>query len=428
MKVVVNELERCKRGLEVEVPPDTVSDEMERAFREYATRAKVPGFRKGKTPMAVVRKRFGGEVREEVVGRMVREFAYKALEERKLEPVQAPVLDEVKYESGQPLTFKATFEVRPVVKVSEYKAIPVKVTPRKVTAEMVENSVKGLAERAAKLEAISGRPVQKGDYAIGTLACRFVKGRGKELKGEPLFLEAGAEKNHPDFNAAVLGLNAGDSRSFETSYPDDYNAAALRGCTVSYTIELKEIKEKVVPPLDDDLAKELGSLQSMEELRGKVREELERHAQEAERSEARNKILAELVRRHPMDVPESMIDQQIDGRLESIAREMMARGVDPTKSDVNWAEERDKLRPASTDAVRATLILDAVASAETITATEEDLNSWLRNEAGKHNMSVGSLKEKLAENARLSGVRKQIVREKSLDFLLRDAIITHEVT
>jgi trigger factor len=191
---------------------------------------------------------------------------------------------------------------------------------------------------------------------------------------------------------------------------------------------LKEIKEKVVPPLNDDLAKELGSFQSMEELRGKVREEMERHAQEAERSEARNKILAELVRRHPMDVPESMIDLQIDGRLESIAREMVARGVDPTKADVNWAEERDKLRPASTDAVRATLILDAIASAETITASEEDLNSWLRHEAEKHKMSVGSLKEKLAENARLSGVRKQIVREKSLDFLLSGAIITHEVT
>jgi len=359
---------------------------------------------------------------------MVREYAFKALEEKKLDPIQPPVLENVSYETGQPLTFKATFEVRPQIKLENYRGVAVKVAPRKVSDEMVESSVKGLAERAAKLEAVSGRPVQKGDYAIGTLSCRFLKGKGKELKNEQLFLEAGAENNHPDFNAAILGLSAGESRSFETTYPDDYNAEALRGCTVAYTVNVKEIKMKVVPPIDDELAKEIGNFQSLDELRAKVREELERRAAEAEQSEAKNKILAELVKRHPMEVPESMIEAQMDSRLESIAREMASRGVDPTKADVNWKEERDKMRPASTDSVRAMLILEAIAAEEGIEVKEDDLNAWLREEAKRHNMTVADVKQKLSENTGLSGVRKQIVREKSLDFLLRDAIITHEVT
>jgi trigger factor len=428
MKVVVNELAQCKRGLEVEVPTETVAEEMERLFREYSHRAKVPGFRKGKIPMDIVRRRFAGEVREEVVGKMVREYAFKALEERKLEPIQQPVLEKVSYEAGQPLTFKATFEVRPQIKLADYRGIAVKVVPQQVSDEMIESSVRGLAERAAKLEAVSGRPVQKGDYAIGSLSCKFTRGRGKDLQDDQLFLEAGAEDNHPDFNAAILGLNAGESRSFETKYPDDYNAAVLRGCTVAYTVTVKEIKKKVVPPLDDDLAKELGNFQALDELRAKVRDELERRAAEAEQTEAKNKILAELVNRHSMEIPESLIEAQMDGRLQRIASEMASRGVDPTKAEVNWKEEREKMRPASIDSVRAMLILEAIAAAEGIELKEDDLNAWLREEARRHNTTVADVKGKLTENAGLSGVKKQIVREKSLDFLLRDAIITHEVT
>jgi trigger factor len=428
MKVVVNELAQCKRGLEVEVPTEAVAQEMERVYREYSHRAKVPGFRKGKIPMDIVRRRFAGEVREEVVGNMVREYAFKALEEHKLEPIQPPVLEKVSYESGQPLTFKATFEVRPQIRLESYRGVAVKVARQQVSDEMVSLSIKSLAERAAKLEAVSGRPAQKGDYAVGTLSCRFVKGSGKDLQDEQLFLEAGAEDNHPDFNAAILGLNAGDSRTFETTYPDDYNAEALRGCTVAYTVNVKEIKKKVVPPIDDDLAKELGNFQSLEELRSKVREQLERRASEAEQSEAKNRILAELVKRHPVEVPESLVEAQMDGRLQSIAREMASRGIDPTKADVNWKEEREKLRPASVDSVRAVLILEAIAAAEGIDVQEDDLNAWLREEAKRHDTTVADVKRKLSENTGLSGVRKHIVREKSLDFLLRDAIITHEVT
>src|SRR6266571_7960347 len=311
MKVVVNELNSCKRGLEVEVPGERVSEEMERTFREYSRRARIPGFRQGKIPIEVVRRRFGKEVQDEVVEKMVREYALRALEEKKLHPVHDPVLEGVNYQSGKPLTFKATFEVRPAVSVSGYHKIPVTVGRREVTEEMIEASLRGLAERAAKLEAVSGRPVQKGDYVVGTLSCRYLKGRGKNLVNEPLLLEAGSENNHPDFNAAVLGLEAGRSASFETTYPEDWSAEALRGCTVAYTIEVKEIKTKVLPPVNDDLAKEVGNFQSLDELREKVTGELRRRAKEAETSDAKDRILAHLVEQHSFDVPEALVESQI---------------------------------------------------------------------------------------------------------------------
>ncbi len=426
VKVTVSELEPCKRGLEVEIPGERVSEEIERAFRDYSRRVRLDGFRQGRIPMEVVRRRFGKEVQDEVVGKMVREYAARALEEKKLHPVHDPVLDVVTYHSGKPLTFKATFEVRPVVSASGYHKIPVAIARREVTDEMIEASLLGLAERAAKLETLTGRPVQKGDYVVGTLSCRFIKGRGKNLLNEPLLLEAGSEKNHPDFNAAVLGAEAGQSRSFETDYPDDWSAEALRGCTVAYTIEIKEIKKKVVPPLDDELAREIGTFQSLQELREKVSGELHRRAKEAEAGEAKDKILAHLVEKHPFEVPNTLVESQIDGRLEGVVREMMARGIEPTKAPVNWQEERTKMRPAAVQGVRAGLVLEAIAAQEGIEATEEEVNAWFREEARRQNTSVTSLKDELTENGRLTGLRRQIVREKVLDFLLDDATITHE--
>jgi trigger factor len=427
MKVVVNELEKCKRGLEVEVPPERVAQELERTYQEYSRHARVPGFRKGRIPIDVVRRRFGKDVRDEVLGRIVREETLRILEEKKLDPVEPPILEDVKFEDGQPLFFKAVFEIRPEVELSGYHKLAVSVPQHEVTDTMVESYLKGLAERAARLEAVTGRPVQKGDYIVGTLSCRFRKGKGKNLKDEPLLLEAGSEENHADFNAAVLGMDAGETKTFEVEYPDDYNAVTLRGCTVDYTLVLKEIKIKILPPIDDELAKELGTFSSLAELRDKVREEIVRRAESEERAEARRRLLADLVQRHPIEVPESMVEAQLDGRIESMAREMIARGIDPTKAEVNWGEERERARAAATDGVRAMLILDAIAAREGIAATEDEVNAWLREEARRHGENVAALKEKLSQNARLTGVRRQIVREKSLDLVLHDATITREV-
>jgi trigger factor len=426
MKVVIREMEHCKRGLEVEIPKERVALEMNRAFEDYSRHARVPGFRKGHIPMEVVRTRFGKEVREEVVGRLVREEALRILEEKKIEPVEPPVLEEVKHEDGGALSFRATFEVRPTLAVADYRGIAVTVPRHEVTEEMVASYLQGMAERAAKLETVTGRPVQKGDYVVGLLSCVFRRGKGKNLKNENLFLEAGSEENHPDFNAAILGMQAGETRSFEVDYPADYNAVSLRGALVDYTLVLKEIKRKVVPPIDDDLAKEFGTFSSLEELRTRVREEVARRAAETERAEARQRILMDLVRRHQVEVPDAMIEAQLDGRLEGLAREMIARGIDPTKAGVDWAEERTRARPAAVDAVRAMLILDAIAANERLEATDEDVNEWLKEEARRQKSNVAAVKEKLVQSSRLTGVRRQLVREKSLDYLLQGANITRE--
>lgn len=426
MKVVVNEMEGCRRGLEVEIPGEQVSEEFEKSIKEYSRHARIPGFRQGKIPLEVVRQRFGKDLRDEVVGRMVREYSVRALEEKKLQPVDAPVLNEVHYEAGRPLTFKATFEVRPVVTVADYRSIPVTVTRRQVSGEMVEASLADLAERAARLEEVTGRPVQKGDFVVGTLSCRFLKGKGKNLADEPLFLEAGAENNHPDFNAAILGAQAGDERAFETTYPDEERAGALRGCSVSYSLKIKEIKKKVLPNIDDNLAKELGDFQSLAELEERVRGDLEKRAKESEEAEAKDKILSYLVERHPIEVPVAMVEAEVDRRLESIAREMIAAGKDPAKAPVDWREEREKLVPGAMRTVRAMLILEAIAAQEGIQATDEDVNDWLKEEARRRQSTVGDLKDRLAQSERLSGLRWQIVREKSLDFAFNGANITHE--
>jgi trigger factor len=258
------------------------------------------------------------------------------------------------------------------------------------------------------------------------MSCRFLKGQGKDLENESLFLEAGAENNHPDFNAAILGLSPGETRSFETAYPDDYASEALRGRTVAYTVNLREIKRKVVPPVSDDLARELGQFADLAELRAKVRESLDRRAAETERLEAKDILLGELVGQHNFEVPPSLVEAHIDGRLEGAVRDMVERGLDPLKAKIDWKEEREKMRDGAVRSVRAMIILEAIAAQERIEAGDEDVNTWLRDEARRHNTSVSALKEQLSQNGRLEPIRRQIVREKSLDFVLNGATITRE--
>jgi trigger factor len=426
MKVTINELNSCKRGMEVEVPPEVVSSEMTKAFETYQRSARIPGFRRGKIPLSVVKQRFGKQVEGEVLSRLIEEFAHRALEEKRIEPIHHPVLDEYDYRQGEPFVFRTTFEVRPALKVEGYRALEVKRSEAEVPEGRVEAALASLRERAAKFSTREGRRAEPGDVVVGSLSGRFLEGKGKNFQDEPITMTAGAEENHPDFNAALAGIGAGEARTFQVRYPDEYPSGNLAGRLVEYVLASREVKVKELPELDDELAKEIGDFRTLEDLRGHVRQELLRRERAAADGEAKDKILTALVEKNEFEVPDSLVEAQLDRQMEDAVRALLLQGVDPNRAGVNWKEEREKGRPTAIRRVKAMLILDAIAAQEAIAATTEEVNERLAEDARRQNVTVPALKERLLRKGHLDGLERQFTREKALDFLLDHATIIRE--
>ena len=426
MKVTVSELSSVKRRMEVEIPPEVVDSEMEKAYDTYRRGARIPGFRKGKIPLAVVKQRFGKQVEGEVLSNLIEEYAHRALEEKNLEPIHQPVLDEYDYRQGEPLIVRTTFEVRPVVEIGDYRGIPVMRREVSVTDEMVEQNLAALRERAAKYSTRADRKAEDGDVVVGILSGRFLEGKGKDFSGEAITMRVGSEDNHPEFNTALAGVGAEETRTFQVRYPEDYPSGVLAGRVVEYSLLAREVKVREVPPLDDDLAKEIGEFQTLAELREHIRQELGRRGNAAADAEAKDKILTTLVEKHEFEVPESLVEGQLDRQVEDAVRDLLVKGIDPQHAEVNWKEEREKGRPMAVKRVRAMLILETIAAREALTASADDVNERLRHEAKRQQISVADLKQQLARKGHLEGLERQLQREKALDFLLDHATISRE--
>jgi trigger factor len=426
MKVTISELNSVKRGMEVEIPPEVVATELEKAYENYRRSVRIPGFRKGRIPLAIVKQRYAKQVEGEVLSGLIEEYAHRALDENRIHPIHRPVLDEYDYRQGESLVFRTTFEVRPALEIRDYRGIPVTRREPKITEEMVEENLEALRQRAAKYATQPDHAAQDGDVVVGTLSGRFIEGKGKDFSGEAISMRVGSEENHPDFNAALGGVGAGETRTFQVRYPEDYPSGVLAGRLVEYTLNAREIKVREIPPMDDDLAKEVGEFQSLADLREHLRRELERRGKAASDGEAKDRILTQLVEKHEFEVPEALVEAQLDRQVEDAVRDLLMKGIDPQHAEVNWKEEREKGRPMAVKRVRAMLILEAIASQESLTVTADDLNERLRHEAGRQNVSVADLKEQLARKGQLEGLERQLQREKALDFLLDHATISRE--
>ena len=239
-------------------------------------------------------------------------------------------------------------------------------------------------------------------------------------------MRVGSEDNHPEFNTALAGVGTEETRTFQVRYPEDYPSGVLAGRLVEYSLLAREVKVREVPPLDDDLAKEIGEFQTLVDLRAHIRQELGRRGNAAADAEAKDKILTTLVEKHEFEVPESLVEGQLDRQVEDAVRDLLVKGIDPQHAEVNWKQEREKGRPMAVKRVRAMLILETIAAREALTASADDVNERLRHEAKRQQISVADLKQQLARKGHLEGLERQLQREKALDFLLDHATISRE--
>ena len=426
MKSEIVDVNETRRDLTVEVPSTVVDEAIGRAAARIGRAAKIPGFRPGKVPATVVRQRFKGEIMQDVAEVLVSKAVGEALVERGVEPIETPDIQDLVLEEGKPLTFKASFDVVPTFDPGDLATIEATEPAATIADDVVNQSLERLRERAARFEAVESGAVEEGHTVVISLERQGTDKDGKkgELeKHDQVSIELGAPSNPPGFDAEMLGLTPGTIKSFTITYPADYAMAELAGATVDYTVTLKEIKKRVVPPLDDDLAKDLGEFDSLDALRTRVREDLEHEAMHAAERQLRQDLLKQLASRVPFAVPVSLVEREIDRRLEDFARRLMDQRIDPRQANIDWNAFREGQRTPATEAVGSAIALDEIAKRENVTVTDEDLDGELQRYAEQTGHTVPSIKARLQKDGELGRLAAGLRREKAVKHLMSKANI-----
>jgi trigger factor len=423
MKTEFVDVNETRKNVRVEIPSDVVDAEIERVARGYSRTARVPGFRPGKTPPRVIKQRFKDQILHDVAHDLIPRAVGDALRERGVEPVDTPDVRDVTIEAGQPLTFTASFDTVPAFEPGEYSTIALRRTSSRIEDEAVADALERLRARAARFEPVEGRGIEPGDTALVDLERREDPPGAPDLhKG--VSVELGSAANPPGFDAELVGLEPGAVKTFTIHFPADYAAAELAGADVTYTVTVHGVKKRVLPALDDEFAKDLGEFESLEALRARVREDLEHEARHAAERELRADLMKQLAARVPFEVPASLVEREMDRRIEDFARRLIEQKVDPRQAGIDWNAFRDSQREAAREAVAGAVVLDEVARREGLAVSDEEAAREVGRFAERTGRAPAAVRAQLEKEGGLSRVYAGLRREKSIDFLLARATIS----
>jgi trigger factor len=410
----------CRKELDLEIPAEEVSKATEKVAKEFARVARVPGFRPGKAPISLIKRRFADDIKGEVLQTLVPEHVEKAVAEQKLTPVSQPQVDKLDFQEGQPLKFRASFEVLPEFSLGNYQNLEIEMPEMKITDESVTNTLAEMQQRAATFAPVEGRPVQNDDFVqvklLGT-----PDGGGEPLQADSVLCHVGAEETMEPFNENLRGANVGDHKNFDVEYPADYPDPKLAGKKFHYAVDLLGIKTKKLPELNDDFAKDVSDATSLDELKKKVRDGLEHERDHRQKDLQREKILAELVRLHDFPVPESLVEHQMDVRLERVVRSLAQQGVDPRAVNVDWVSLRKRQEERARDDVKAELVIDRIASEEKIDVTDEQLQHEVEHMASHSGESAEAIHARLTKQGALDRMKAKLRSDKTVDWLAQNA-------
>jgi trigger factor len=418
----------CRREIDLEIPAESVQKAAEKVARDIARVARIPGFRPGKAPVTLVRRRFAEDIQGEVVHSLVPEYLEKALDEKKLVPITRPEVDKIDFKDGEPLRIHAVFEVLPEFDLADYKNLRVQIDEIEIGDVQVDKALEEMRQRTATFVPVEGRAAHDGDSVLVKLT-GTPRGGDDPVQADNILVPLGAEETLASFTENLRGASPGETKRFEVTYPADYPDSKLAGKTYDYSAEVQGIKEKQLPELNDEFAKDtagqpsqsgvLGGVKTLEELRGKIRESLDAAKEERQKSQAGEKILEALVKQHDFPVPEALIESQMDSRLERTVRSLAAQGVDPRAVNVDWAALRRQQRDRAIADVKAELILDRIATAEKIEVTEEDVDQEIRKLAERSGESATALRARLTKQGALDRMKSKLRSDRTIEWLYR---------
>jgi trigger factor len=410
----------CRRELDLEIPAEEVSKATERVAKELARVARVPGFRPGKAPISLIKRRFADDIKGEVLQSLVPERVEKAVVEQKLSPVSQPQVEKLDFNEGQPLKFRAVFEVLPEFELGTYKGLEIEMPPMDVTDDDVNKALEETRERAAAFAPVEGRAVENGDFAQLKLVGTPADG-GEPINADSVLCHVGAEETMEPFNTSLRGANIGDHKEFDVEYPADYPDEKLAGKKFHYAADVTGIKTKKLPELNDEFAKDVSDAATLEELKSKIRESLVHQRDHRQRDLRRERVIAELVKLHDFPVPESLVESQMDVRLERMVRSLAQQGVDPRAVNLDWSALRGRQQDRAKDDVKAELIIDRIASTEKIDVTDEEVEHELQHVASHSGESVEAIRARLTKQGALDRMKAKLRSDKTLDWLAQNA-------
>lgn len=412
-------IEGCKHSLEISVPAEDVEKETERAVAAIQAKVRLPGFRPGKAPLGMVKTRFAQDVRQEVLEKLVPRFLNAALEQDRLEVVSQPNISDVHLHAGEPLRFKAEFEVAPTFDLAEYQGLSVTYAEPEVAEADVMARVEQMRERKAEYVNEDPRPLADGDFAV--ISLESLSGADEKVQQDELMLKIGDEATMKEFSENLRGVAPEDAREFEVTYPEDYDRKTLAGRTVRFRATVKAVRRKELPELNDDFAKDLGDYQTLDELKDAVRKAILHEREHAAQDDTKHQIVEKLVDAHSFAIPEVYIDRQIETTLNTQLQQLAAQGIDPRSLKLDWAKIRESQKARAERDVRASLVLDKISEREAIAPTQEEVDREVQRFARRQQEAVAVVRAQLQKDGTLARIAGQIRTEKTLSFLFDKA-------
>ncbi|NLM51997.1 MAG: trigger factor [Firmicutes bacterium] len=430
--VKLEKIDENKVALEIEVDEETLAKAFDQAYRKVVKKISLPGFRKGKVPRVVLESRFGPEILyEDAIEIMVPPAYEQAVKETGIEPIDQPAIDLVQLEKGKPFIFKATVEVKPEVKLGEYRGLEVTRQVREITDEDVEKRLQQIREQHVKLHVVEDRALEMGDVAVIDFT-GFIDGEPFDGgQGEGYSLEIGSNTFIPGFEPQLVGMKIGEEKEIAVTFPEDYHVQEVAGKDAIFKVKLNEIKSKEIPELTDEFVQEISEFETVAELKEDVMNKLKEQEEERADSEVKIKLVDAITEASEVKVPEILIENQIDIMVADLERFLRMQGLTLEKflelGKKTMEELRQEQREDAEKLVKRDLVLDAIRKKEGIEATDEELQERIKTLAENYNQEEHVIKELLTAQGQLDVMRHEITYGKVIDFLVGEAKITTEI-
>lgn len=423
MKVSVNDVTGCTKEITVEVPSETVQTKMDSIYHRISQEAKIPGFRKGKVPLDVIKKQYKAAAREEMVQNQLPEFFRTVLIEQKIDPVAQPQITHLQFDEGTPMKFVATVEIKPAFELKNYKGLTVKKDKTEVSEEDVDKAVENLRNQMAQLVP-ADRAAQGDDWVLidfeGKIDDKVFEG-GKASR-YPVLL--GSQSLLKDFEENLIGLKAGDSKTFKITFPADYGKKEISGKEAEFTVKLHEIKEKKLPTLDDEFAKDGGKAENLKELREKLEAQIKHSKETDQRSKMIEQIGEKLIAEHKFDVPASLIQLEQQRLVQQGVERLRSQGIDANQlPDEQKKQFVEGMKPVAEKNVHLALIVEKISVTEKVKTEEVDIDAYIQKVSGNVNQPIDVVRRYVQQQGNMDSIKDWIQYEKTLDFLIAQSKI-----
>jgi trigger factor len=412
----------CTREVEIEIPAAEVSRNFEAVTKRYKKMARIPGFRSGKVPESLIRGRFAEQIRQDVMEAVLPVHFRTAIEEKQLKPVSQPQVTNIEFEEGKPLKFKAAFEVIPEFSIDGYQDVKVEKPSTELTEAEYDAELARIRDSRSTMEPVmEERPLADGDFAQISFTgdVQPVEGAGESeaapqpISGQDVLVQVGGPNTLESFSAALRGATVGQQLKFEVSYPQEFGERQLAGKRVAYDLEVKGIKTKIEPELNDDFARELGQYETLADFTTQLREHLASDKRRRVQNESTNRLLDALVTRYEFPVPESLVQQQVDARLDRGLRALAAQGMrTEDMRNLDFDRLRAAQREPATAEVKGSVLLDRIADVENVHVPEAEIESELQAISLQMREGLETLRARLTEDGSLARIRERLRREK----------------